>query len=307
MTPTSTWSRRSWGRVRWGSTSTSPTTRSVTAQSKFKYGPFGETSDSPSGYAWRYTGQHVDAWTGLYWYKAREYAPTLARFLQADPALFTDGPSIYAYVGNDPGNRTDPAGLGSPEQPATIYGNAQASTPLHAKYSNDLGSVMSKIDGVRGVYLNSSLASIVGEKIDPRIRPDVTVVMESGKIYPFEVPSPGQTRDFFYAKFRGISGRFNIQEPQFYGEFTTTSGRVLETFLPSEVAQREMIQGLPRSSLGARVTGGLARGANILGVVSTVVGAYSLGKDFQREYQIRVYLAYFCPVHPDHQYCAAAA
>ena len=75
----------------------------------YAYDEFGRSGTS--GYPWRYTGQRLDPWTESYHYKAREYSPQLGRFLQADPARFVDGPNVYAYVGNNPWNATDPTGL----------------------------------------------------------------------------------------------------------------------------------------------------------------------------------------------------
>jgi RHS repeat-associated protein len=59
----------------------------------------------------RYTGQVWLGEIGLYHYKARAYSPSWGRFLQPDPIGYGDGLNIYAYVGGDPVNGSDPSGL----------------------------------------------------------------------------------------------------------------------------------------------------------------------------------------------------
>ncbi|HET8700956.1 MAG TPA: RHS repeat-associated core domain-containing protein, partial [Nitrococcus sp.] len=76
----------------------------------YAYGPYGESA-SLAGNAFRFTGRRLDAESGLYYYRARYYSPSLGRFLQTDPIGTTGGINLYAYVNDDPLNLTDPSGL----------------------------------------------------------------------------------------------------------------------------------------------------------------------------------------------------
>lgn len=85
------------------------TNGSGAASSINSYDEYGVPGSSNAG-RFQYTGQMWISEADLYHYKARAYAPSLGRFLQSDPILQAGGMNIYAYVGNDPVNATDPSG-----------------------------------------------------------------------------------------------------------------------------------------------------------------------------------------------------
>lgn len=83
----------------------------------YDYNAFGETISHSGTTAnpYQYTGEQLDAATGLYNLRARFYAPATDRFISrdiydynpADPSQF----NRYSYSANNPVNYIDPAGL----------------------------------------------------------------------------------------------------------------------------------------------------------------------------------------------------
>jgi len=90
--------------------STIATTNSVGATvATNNYDSYGTPGTSNSG-RFQYTGQAMIPELGLYYYRARFYSPQMGRFLQTDPVGYKSDVDLYAYVGNDPLDRTDPTG-----------------------------------------------------------------------------------------------------------------------------------------------------------------------------------------------------
>jgi RHS repeat-associated protein len=88
--------------------------------------------------AYRYTGRRFDAETGLYFYRARAYSPTLGRFLQTDPIGTQGGVNLYAYVNNDPLNNTDPDGTCGPACLAAALAAGGAITGVAVQFVVDV-------------------------------------------------------------------------------------------------------------------------------------------------------------------------
>jgi RHS repeat-associated protein len=58
-----------------------------------------------------FTGRDLDPATGLYYYRARHYAPDLGVFTAKDPLLYAAGDmNLYRYCGGDPVGEMDPSG-----------------------------------------------------------------------------------------------------------------------------------------------------------------------------------------------------
>jgi RHS repeat-associated protein len=88
------------------------TTTGVVAQ-KMEYDEFGVvlTDNNPGFTPFGFAGGLYDKDTKLVRFGARDYDPSVGRWTAKDPILFAGGDyTLYAYVGNDPVNLSDPNG-----------------------------------------------------------------------------------------------------------------------------------------------------------------------------------------------------
>lgn len=83
-----------------------------TSRTQYRYDPYGGTvaSGDASSNRFQYTGRENDG-TGLYYYRARYYSPSLSRFISEDPIGFAGGINEYLYAKSNPLSYSDPLGL----------------------------------------------------------------------------------------------------------------------------------------------------------------------------------------------------
>ena len=97
------------------------TNTSGTKTAAITYRPFGNVASFNGTIDWRTFGVHAfDSESGLYYMRRRYYAPEIGRFITPDlltlyqPTMHIHNPKalhLYAFVANDPLNKTDPTGL----------------------------------------------------------------------------------------------------------------------------------------------------------------------------------------------------
>jgi RHS repeat-associated protein len=95
----------------------------------YHYDPFGDDGPTTGGFEHPYgfTGRERDA-SGLYYYRARYYLPSIGRFLTPDPIGLGGGVNPYSYVNSNPVNFRDPFGLAPGEK-----GSNETVPPSHVE------------------------------------------------------------------------------------------------------------------------------------------------------------------------------
>ncbi len=146
----------------------------------YRYGPYGESSDATTGNPFRYTGRYLDAETGFYYYRARYYSPTLGRFLQTDPIGSKDDLNLYAYVGGNPINASDPTGTEAATVTCQASPGGCGTSPSMAEMASTVGKGLAAVGDLaisaQGAGLPGAMAAEAGMAVKA-----VGEVMEASK------------------------------------------------------------------------------------------------------------------------------
>ncbi|MGH9906311.1 MAG: RHS repeat domain-containing protein, partial [Pyrinomonadaceae bacterium] len=109
---------------------------------EYTYEPFGNTTQASSGGQPHQFNSRENDSTGLYYYRARYYSPTLQRFISEDPVGLGGGDTnFYTYTANDPINYIDPLG----HQMVGVTGGISGAGGAGALSAGGTGSVMSGV------------------------------------------------------------------------------------------------------------------------------------------------------------------
>ncbi len=229
-----------------------------TVKTSYTYEPFGKTTTSGTANAntFRYTGREDDA-TGLYYYRARYYSPSLQRFLSEDPIGFAGGDTnLYSYAANSPTNLTDPSG-NNPFVVACVVNGAISAAMSWGEQRLAGRKVNWGWGGVGGAALLGCASGLLG-KIGPILRLGIGAE-RGGQAAAFAdlaalrvelgLPPVG-------AKGAGTLARLDIGERSFYG--INAHGQQI-TFRVNPVSRTHAEADVLQQARNAGITGGEGR------------------------------------------------
>jgi len=155
-----------------------------TLQTQYTYEAFGSTTvtGQASSNAYEYTGRENDA-TGLYFYRARYYSPSLQRFVTEDPLTFLSGVNSYCYVADNPISYVDPSGLDKDPPCSRAQGGFPLAYTGTAIYVPGLGLgpalSLSYVPGSQELFIAPGIGASLGHtfSVGPLIGPSPSGVL----------------------------------------------------------------------------------------------------------------------------------
>lgn len=120
----------------------------------------------------RFTGQQLDAVTGFYHLRARQYDPATGRFLTVDPAVprhDQTAESLCVYASNRPVNLVDPRGFASTAPKAIEVGPLPAPAPdaMSSEEAAQLNEARERraIDDCHAAWIAAYGLNVAGESL----------------------------------------------------------------------------------------------------------------------------------------------
>lgn len=217
---------------------------------RYTYEPFGNTSVSgASSNPFQFAGRENDG-TGLYFYRARYYSPTLSRFISEDPiGIFGRAVNFYQYARGNPIAYFDPLGLSSTsgrksQPPCDPDGYTDASP-------DDAANVLAEAQSYQGVpyslvgansdYNGTDCSGLVynsvrNSGVDPSVTYSVANDISNNPGYralgPDEEPMPGDVIVFPNPGGHGHTGFYDPANGDYY-VYSATSSKGVRPGKPS--------------------------------------------------------------------------
>ena len=122
-------------------------------QNYYQYSAFGETiiSEETTPNRLRYNAQTEDELTGLYYLRARYYAPNIGRFTQED-VIYNAGLNLYAYCNSNPVMYSDPSGFAKETCKSKVGGECGSESSSNTVNPKDVNFMQSSIKNQTGEH-----------------------------------------------------------------------------------------------------------------------------------------------------------